>query len=171
MCAIYRVTDAPVVLLPACECLYVCVCARDATCSKRECCQRSLGTAAVAVAALSPASSCRVCFLPIASHKIQIHSTLGGTRSTRYFGYYSEYSVLTTPDARTLSRVRSLSLSLSLSWALSLFLAAFTFLGGSHALRPIRAPQFAFRFGLCLVWFAFGSGQTSKNTTKKKNTI
>lgn len=88
----------------------MCVCARDATCSKRECCQRSLSTAAVA--AVSPASSCCVCFLPIANHKIQIHSTLGGTRSTRYFGYYSEYSVLTTPDARTLSLVRSLSHSL-----------------------------------------------------------
>lgn len=98
----------------------MCVCARDATCSKRECCQRSLSTAAVAVAAVSPASSsCRVCFLPIANHKIQIHSTLGGTRSTRYFGYYSEYSVLTTPDARTLSLVRSLSLSLSCALSLS----------------------------------------------------
>lgn len=110
------------------------MCAHDATCSKRECCQRSLSTAAVAVAASSSSPGtgiARVCFLPIASHKIQIHSTLGGTLSTRYFGYYSEYSVLTTPDARTLSRVFSLSPSRALSLSLSLF-GSLSFLSPSH---------------------------------------
>lgn len=161
----------------------MCVCARDATCSKRECCQRSLSsTAAVAVAAASSSSSWTgiacVCFLPIASHKIQIHSALTKrwhTRSTRYFGYYSEYSVLTTPDARTRESVLSLSLSCALFFSLSVSLF---FLPHSHfsGVRTLFAQFVRLSLHFALGCVSSGSllGQArpqKKNTTKKKNTI
>lgn len=147
----------------------MCVCARDATCSKRECCQRS---PTAAVAAVSPASSsCRVCFLPIANHKIQIHSTLGGTRSTRYFGYYSEYSVLTTPDARTLSLVRSLPLSLSCALSLSLsFLPHSHFSGVRTLFAQFVRLSLHFALGCVSSGSLLGQARPQKKLQQKKKT-